>query len=68
MCVLSKSKDWGGYDCETVATGLLSGLGSWQEEPVIGSIHPSQGMNEKLFINTLYRECLNEKIIHEFVI
>lgn len=48
--------------CETVAESLLSGLGSQQEEPVIGSMHPSPEMNKSLFINTPYWEFLNEMI------
>ena len=49
--------------CETVAVRLLKRIwGVGGEELVIGSTHPSPGMNKSLFINTLYWECLNEMI------
>lgn len=48
--------------CETVAGRLLGRVGSRQEEAVIGSMHPSPGMNKSLFINTPYWEFLNEMI------
>lgn len=53
MCVCVVRVRVGGVMIVKRAAGLLSGLGSWQEEPVIGSIHPSRVEQEAVYKHSL---------------